>query len=68
MSLVNRAALKKYILRMIKARGNPIITKAYTRVSASALDDYEFELQRMIEYDVGQLRANGSKTFRRPNQ
>lgn len=68
MSLINRSALKKYILRMIEARGNPIITSAYERVSGSALDDYEFELQRMVENDVKALTANGSKTFKRPNQ
>ena len=68
MSLINKKALKTYILRVIKGRGNEIISNCVTRVSQSALNDYEFELQRMVEQDVDRLTANGCKTFKRPTQ
>jgi len=68
MSLLNRSAMKKEILKLIAARGNPIITDAYERISSKALDDYEYELVRMMKADVKELRADGSKTFRRAHQ
>lgn len=73
MNVVNRAALKKLILKRLgHSKRCDSIKKAYTRVSKEAVDDYCFEIERVlnsiIDKDIEALRLSGKQTFKRAHQ
>lgn len=61
-NLLNRSAVKKFILAQIKAM-RPGMEKQLTRVSIQALDDYEARLRVIIKSDIMTHPTLG-KTFR----
>jgi len=61
-SLLNRSALKKFILAKIAAL-RPGMEKRITRVSSEALDNYEAKLKNSIEIDIHKHPSIG-KTFK----
>jgi len=61
-NLINRSAVKKYILAKIKSE-RPGMEKKITRVSQSAIDEYEARLKNWIESDIMSLPSIG-KTFK----
>lgn len=63
-SLLNRSAVKKFILAKIKSM-RPGMEKQITRVSQEALDNYEARLKAVIESDIMILPTLG-KTYKCP--
>ena len=61
-SILNRQAAKKFILAKIKQL-RPGMEKQLTRVSKSALDNYEARIRILIENDI-MIHPTLGKTFR----
>lgn len=60
-SLINRSSTKKFILAKITSL-RPGFEKQITRVSKSAIDNYEARLRAMIESDI-MIHPSKGKTF-----